>query len=59
MSWKQAMEFGMPFYFNGKPCLQGNVAMRETKTRNCLCENCHEQRLAATRKWRADQKKKI
>ena len=50
---KEAKASGSSRYFTGKPCKNGNVALRRTSNASCLCPACeaeHRQRLDT---WRA------
>lgn len=56
-SWSAAVEAGAPHYFTGRPCKNGHVALRVTRTRNCL--ECHRLRsLEVPRETQRAQNKK-
>ena len=45
---KAALEFGVPRYFNGKPCPKGHVAERNAKTGRCIeCKRAHDRDVRA------------
>lgn len=44
--YKVAVAEGLRFYFSGEPCKNGNIAMRRTSSRACICEACANERSA-------------
>lgn len=44
---KEALAFGLPFYFSGKPCPNGHVVERDTKSSGC--RQCRKDKSA---RWR-------
>ena len=54
ISRAQALEQGLDAYFTGKPCANGNLHVRSTKCKYCLCRDCRDQRNGRSRQWRAD-----
>lgn len=49
--YKVAVAEGLRHYFTGEPCKNGNIALRRTTDRACLCDACvavnNARRLAA------------
>lgn len=43
-SRKEAKERGLKFYFTGKPCKNGEIALRRIGNCDCMCERCKEGR---------------
>lgn len=44
--YKVAVAEKLKFYFSGKPCKNGNIAMRRTSDRACVCDVCAAERSA-------------
>ena len=47
----EARSTGSKFYFTGKPCKKGNVAMRLTSAGKCWCEACRHAHSASVNAW--------
>jgi hypothetical protein len=39
----EAIKAGHAYYFSGRPCKNGNVALRRVSDAGCLCDACVEQ----------------
>lgn len=40
ITYKQAKELGLNYYYTGNPCMYNQLAKRNIKTRHCLCFIC-------------------
>lgn len=51
ISKRQSLDIGLAYFFTGKPCVNGGVWLRKTKTGVCECANCKAKRLAKQGEW--------
>lgn len=51
ISKRQSLDIGLAYFFTGKPCVNGGVWLRKTKTGVCECANCKSKRLAKQGEW--------
>lgn len=50
-SWTAAKATGDKFYYTGKPCRHGNVALRLTSAAACWCEDCKRLHSGRVNSW--------
>lgn len=58
VSYKDAKEQGLSYYFSGKPCMYNQVAIRDIKTRCCQCFICVAKNAFKGRDWAKNNKEK-
>jgi hypothetical protein len=58
ISRAEAKAQGLTHYFTGKPCGNGNLHVRSTKCKYCLCRDCRDERNGRSRVWRAENPEK-
>jgi hypothetical protein len=52
----EARKQGLPYYYTGQPCKNGNLYNRRTSNGDCMCPDCLRDRAAGKKEIRASKK---